>query len=164
MLPEVLAPNLKLVICGSAAGEQSARLGAYYAGRGNTFWETLHAVGLTPHQLRPTEFATLLEYGIGLTDLVKDQKGMDHAIRFGAGHATRLDEVLIKWEPRILCFNGKRSAREYFNTSDVGYGLQTTRVRETRLFVAPSTSGAARRAWDLSVWERLADLVRDEVE
>lgn len=48
VLPDVLAPNLKLVICGTAAGKESARRQAYYAGRGNKLWSTLYRVGLTP--------------------------------------------------------------------------------------------------------------------
>ncbi len=43
ILPDVLAPGLALVVCGSAAGTVSARVGAYYAGPGNRFWPTPHA-------------------------------------------------------------------------------------------------------------------------
>src|SRR3546814_13773735 len=48
VLPDVLAPGLRLVFCGSAAGRKSAELGAYYAGPGNKFWPTLYEIGLTP--------------------------------------------------------------------------------------------------------------------
>ena len=58
MLPDVLEPNLRVVFCGTAAGSASARAGAYYAGPGNSFWRTIHAIGLTPRQLRPQEFAS----------------------------------------------------------------------------------------------------------
>ncbi|GEO17500.1 hypothetical protein [Microvirga aerophila] len=36
-LPEVLLPNLKIVFCGTAAGNRSAASGAYYAQPGNRF-------------------------------------------------------------------------------------------------------------------------------
>ena len=74
-LPDLLAPNLKLVICGSAAGQKSADVGHYYAGPGNALWRTLFEIGLTPRELKPEEWQQLLEFGIGLTDLVKDQAG-----------------------------------------------------------------------------------------
>ena len=37
---------LKLVVCGTAAGDRSAQLGQYYAGPGNKFWRTLASLGL----------------------------------------------------------------------------------------------------------------------
>jgi len=57
VLPDVLRPGLRLVICGSAASAVSAARGAYYAGPGNKFWRILAETGLTPHQLEPARFA-----------------------------------------------------------------------------------------------------------
>jgi uracil DNA glycosylase superfamily protein len=53
VLPDVLAPGLRVVFCGYAPGTASARTGAYYAGPGNRFWITLREVGLTPLLIRP---------------------------------------------------------------------------------------------------------------
>lgn len=52
VLPDVLKPDLKIVFCGTAAGRESAARGAYYAGSGNSFWKTLHEVGLYPALVR----------------------------------------------------------------------------------------------------------------
>jgi len=38
ILPDLLASNLKIVFCGSAAGTKSAENKAYYAGPGNRFY------------------------------------------------------------------------------------------------------------------------------
>jgi len=38
LLKDLLAPGLKIVFCGTAAGEVSAARGEYYAGRRNKFW------------------------------------------------------------------------------------------------------------------------------
>jgi TDG/mug DNA glycosylase family protein len=76
-LPDLLAGNLKLVIVGTAAGPTSARKRLYYAGPGNRFYRTLHEVGLTPIELPPSDYAKLLDYGIGLTDLAKGTSGPD---------------------------------------------------------------------------------------
>ena len=51
VLPDLIAPNLRIVFTGTAVGSASAHAGAYYAGPGNAFWPTLHAVGLTPRLL-----------------------------------------------------------------------------------------------------------------
>nr|HQT26871.1 mismatch-specific DNA-glycosylase [Burkholderiales bacterium] len=58
VLPDVLAPDLAVVFCGSAVGAASARRRAYYAGPGNAFWPTLARVGFTPCQLTPDEYGT----------------------------------------------------------------------------------------------------------
>jgi len=70
ILPDVMEVGLNVAFCGTAAGTKSAQAGAYYAGPGNAFWATLHRIGLTPRELRPTEYAELLDYGAGLTDIV----------------------------------------------------------------------------------------------
>ena len=158
-LPELLRSGLDLVICGAAASSVSAQRGQYYAGPGNRFWSVLAETGLTPRRLDPSEFRSLLDYGIGLTDIVKDQAGVDAQIEFG-DWGTLLEERLAPHAPRYLCFNSKRAAREALAVREVGYGLQTRSFGATRLFVAPSTSGAARGSWDTGVWEELARLVR----
>ena len=50
VLPDVLAPDLRVVFVGTAAGARSAAVGHYYAGPGNRFWHTLHEIGLTPRR------------------------------------------------------------------------------------------------------------------
>ena len=64
MLPDLLAPDLKVVFCGTAAGRKSADLGHYYAGRGNKFWKTLFTIGLTPNLLLPSQFSELINWKI----------------------------------------------------------------------------------------------------
>jgi TDG/mug DNA glycosylase family protein len=80
VLPDILGPDLAVVFCGSAVGLRSAEVGAYYAGPGNKFWPTLAAIELTPRRLAPDEYATVLDYGIGLTDLTKTEFGADAAL------------------------------------------------------------------------------------
>jgi len=160
MLEDVLAVGLSLVICGSAVGARSATVGRYYAGPGNKFWRTLHGVGLTPRQLDPSEYRLVLQFGIGLTDLVKGQSGSDATIRFGDPNRERLRATIGRYRPRYLCFNGKRAAQHYFNREKLSFALQDEVIGATAIFVAPSTSAAANGLWDLAPWQELADLVR----
>jgi TDG/mug DNA glycosylase family protein len=159
MLPDVLDFMLDLVVCGSAAGTHSAAAGCYYAGPANKFWRTLASVRLTPVLLTPPEFRQVLEFGIGLTDLAQDQAGADSVIRFNEAQREQLRSRIIEHRPRYLCFNGKRSAQEYFGVRAIDYGLSSLTIGNTRLFVAPSTSGMASGAWDIRQWRRLARLV-----
>ena len=70
-LPDYLQPDLRLVIVGFNPGSRSAEIGHYYAGRGNLFWPLLYESGLIPEPLTYADDARVLEFGIGLTDLVK---------------------------------------------------------------------------------------------
>lgn len=160
MLGDVLGPGLSLVICGTAAGTRSAHCGQYYAGRGNKLWKTLFEVGLTPRELRPEEYALLPVHGVGLTDLVKGQAGMDDRIVFADVGRERVWRLMLCHEPRVLCLNGKRAAREFLGRKAVEFGLQPERVGDTMVFVAPSTSGAASRYWSIELWRNLAELIK----
>jgi len=70
-LPDYLQPGLKVVFVGFNPGERSARIGHYYAGRGNQFWNLLYESGLVRQRLRPEDDHRILEFGLGLTDVVK---------------------------------------------------------------------------------------------
>jgi TDG/mug DNA glycosylase family protein len=157
MLRDLMKRDLRLVICGTAASPTSARVGKYYAGPGNKFWRILLKVGLTPVLLTSEKYEQLLQYGIGLTDLVKDKSGLDGSLSSTDFGASRVVELLKVYKPRYLCFNGKRAAREFLGR-DVDYGAICEQIYETNLFVAPSTSGAANRYWDESYWSLLAQM------
>ena len=157
VLPDVLAPGLSVVFCGSAVGAASAHKGAYYAGPGNNFWPTLFNVGLTPHQLAPEEYGTVTDHGLGLTDLAKTVSGQDSILKAEDFDRDGLKASILEYRPRILAFTSKRAAREYLG-HPVGYGLQPETIGETMLFVLPSPSGAARRYWSDKPWHELACL------
>ena len=162
VLDDLLAPHLALVICGSAAGNRSAALRQYYAGPGNKFWRTLHETGLTPRLLAPAEYRLLLGFGIGLTDVVKDQSGSDWQLDLSRIDPRALRAKIERFAPRLVCFNGKGPAQRFLGAKKLPYGLQAEALGSTRLFVAPSTSGAANGSWDVSVWHALAALVKSK--
>ncbi len=159
VLPDLLREQLKVVFCGTAAGIRSAQVSAYYAGRGNKFWTILHQIGLTPdRQLPPEEFQCLLDYGIGLTDLVKTKAGADSILLPGDFGRSQLKEKMRTYSPKVLCFNGKRAAQEFLGTKQVKFGMVEEMIGLTKLFVVPSTSGAANGHWDPRHWQELAKL------
>jgi TDG/mug DNA glycosylase family protein len=164
ILPDLLAPQLRLVFCGSALGTASAQAKAYYAKPGNRFWPTLHEVGLTPHRFAPQDYPQLLKLGIGLTDLNKTQSGNDDSLSPAHDDAAGLATKIERYRPRILAFTAKRPAqvflRECFGLKDPPpYGLQPQRIGRTQLFVLPSTSGSGVRYWDIAPWQELKRLV-----
>ena len=70
-LPDYLRNGMKLIIVGCNPGDRSARVGHYYAGRGNEFWPLLYDSGVVPELLDHRDDKRMIEFGIGLTDLVK---------------------------------------------------------------------------------------------
>ena len=151
--------GLRVVFCGFAVGDKSAQKGAYYAEANNKFWRILCEIGLTPIALEPLEYRRLLEYDIGLTDLVKTFHGSDRHIDCSMDDIEALVSKVKKYAPRALGFNGKKAAKRFLRTDSVEYGLQPpeSAVGPTTLFVLPSTSGAANRYWNIGHWQKLAD-------
>jgi TDG/mug DNA glycosylase family protein len=161
VLPDLLAPSLRLVFCGTAAGRMSAATGHYYAHPQNRFWRTLHAIGLTPRLYLASEFTSLLELGIGLTDIAKFASGMDKEIPRGSlGKAAALDleRRIAAAAPKILAFTSLAAGRSYLG-SKAKLGAQTRRIGETSIWVLPSPSPVAQWNWNQSIWRDLADEV-----
>ena len=50
---------------GCNPGEQSARVGHYYAGRNNAFWNLLYESGIVGEELTHNEDRRLIEFGVG---------------------------------------------------------------------------------------------------
>jgi double-stranded uracil-DNA glycosylase len=151
----VLAPGLHVVFCGTAAGEEAARVRAPYAGPGNRFYAVLHEVGLTPRELRPAEFRELRAFGIGLTDVAKYAVGRDSVLRPSDFDACAVIDKVQRYAPGVITLVGKRAAREVLRRPGV-YGPQPERIGTSAVWIVPSTSGAARGFWDASCWHALA--------
>ena len=123
MLPDLLAPGLDLVICGTGAGAKSAAVQRYYTHPSNHFWAVLERVGLTPTRLSPVDYRSLLQYGIGLTDLVKDRAGADTETLRGGVDVMGLRQKIEHFRPKIVAFNSLKAGRLVLG-SDVVCGPQ----------------------------------------
>lgn len=162
VLPDLLKEGLRLIICGTAVAEKSAQQKCYYAGRGNKFWGALFEAGLTGELLGCEQYRRLLEWGIGLMDLAKKKSGCDGVLRDSDYDIDGTFQKVCIYQPGVLCFNGKEAARVFLRkgkTKEIELGLQTSCIGKTRLYVAPSTSGAAKKHWKQSYWSDLARLV-----
>ncbi len=159
-LPDYLRPGLKIVFVGFNPGERSAALGHYYAGRGNQFWNFLYESRLIPVRLGPEEDYRMLEFGFGLTDLVKrwSKSSSELSAEDYRSGVPRLRAKLLAAAPGTVAFNGK-IAFEKFQGSKADLGSQTHRLGNSRIFVLPSTSGrngSLSRSQKLEYFRRLA--------
>jgi len=141
-LPDYLRRGLRLVFVGFNPGERSARVGHYYAGRGNQFWNFLFESGLTPVHLKPEDDHRILEFGIGLTDIVKRwSNSISGLSKEDVCHGVpALKSKLLDASPAAIAFNGK-AAFEWFQRSKAELGAQHSLFGSSRIYVLPSTSG-----------------------
>lgn len=161
LLPDLLAPGLDLVFCGTAPSPASFKARAYYANPGNSFWPTLHAVGLTPERLAPQRFPELLALGLGLTDLNKTEVGSDHELTPEAMDAQSLHAKLRQFRPAAIAFTSKNAASLALGIKTPSYGRQVAPLEGAVAFVLASPSGRARSFWTLAPWQEAADFVAE---
>src|SRR5258708_25231788 len=135
LVPDLLAPGLDLVFCGTAPSPASFKARAYYANPGNAFWATLHAVGLTPERLTPQRYPELLAWRIGLTDLNKTEYGSDHGLRAHAKDPKSLPAKLAKYRPAAVAFPRKNPPSRGLRIKAPAAGPQRERPDVAALFV-----------------------------
>ncbi len=149
-VPDVLAPDLRVVFVGINPGRVSAAARAHFANPRNDFWRLLHAARLTSRLYEPAEQFALLEEGIGVTNAAyRTTPGSGDLRRADfAGSAERLERIARELRPRWLAFVGKEAYRGTFGSATRARPAGET-LGETRLFVLPSTSPAnAAVPWD----------------
>jgi TDG/mug DNA glycosylase family protein len=181
-VPDHLRPGLKLVIVGINPGLRSGASGHHYAYPGNHFWSLLYESGLIRERLTYAEDHRALEYDIGLTNLCDrtSREASELTREELAEGAASLRRKLLKYAPRVVCFNGMGIYEAFVQVLDVrsaggasprrrkiAPGLQPERLGETRMFVVPSSSGrtaAYPRQVKLAYYTQLRELLEGLVE
>ncbi|HEY0099067.1 MAG TPA: G/U mismatch-specific DNA glycosylase, partial [Pyrinomonadaceae bacterium] len=69
-MPDVIAPDLRVLFCGINPGLYTAATGYHFARPGNRFWPALYTSGFTRRLLSPAEEHELLTDGYGITNVV----------------------------------------------------------------------------------------------
>jgi len=142
-IPDVLAPGLAVVFCGINPGLWSAATGHHFARPGNRFWPTLHASGFTPRRLDPGEQLELLDYRLGITNLVG--RGTARADELTAAELARGAEVLAaktrELRPDWVAVLGVTAYRVSFGRRAAVVGRQPERLGPSGLWILPNPSG-----------------------
>jgi TDG/mug DNA glycosylase family protein len=145
-IEDVIAKQLKVLFCGFNPSLRSGETGHHFANSRNRFWNILFRAELTPRQLQPTEDRKMLQYGYGLTNIVarptKEAKEISKE-EYDKGRA-QLHEKIADYQPKVVCFVGKGVYQQFQQMKDVDWGLQQAKIGQTKLFVAPSSSGLVR--------------------
>ena len=154
---------MKLVIVGCNPTESSVRVGHYYAGRDNPFWPALFESGVVPEPFDCHDDKRVIEFGIGLTDLVKRPSRTPEELSredFAEGRIV-LSQKLEEFTPRVVAFNG-RLTYEQFAQRKCNFGLQKERLYGARVFVLPATPDPQAHGTNekLKYFRKLAQLVK----
>jgi TDG/mug DNA glycosylase family protein len=142
-LPDVIGPGLRVLFCGINPGLYSAAVGHNFARPGNRFWKALHASGFTDRLYSPFEDASLLDLGLGITNLcprttaTADELTPDEIAR---GGRDLLDKVAL-YRPRLVAVLGIGAYRLAFGRTEAVVGPQPDRIGASAAWVLPNPSG-----------------------
>jgi TDG/mug DNA glycosylase family protein len=166
ILPDRLAPDLKLWFVGTAAGPRSAAVGAYYAHPGNRFWRALHEARITPRLFDPHDYPDLLGLGLGLTDFCKTGWGVDAAIARQQFDVAGFRRKVSRLKPLGLAFTSKTAASLWLKrpTGRIEPGQQKNASSAGPvIFVLPSPSGLATSYWSIEPWREVGLWLKERV-
>jgi double-stranded uracil-DNA glycosylase len=150
----VIGPGLQVLFCGINPSLASAAAGHHFARPGNRFWPALHRAGLTGRQLAPAEDASLLERGLGLTNLVArpTRAAAELSAEELRAGAAELEAKVARHRPAKVAFLGVLAYRRAFGRPRAGLGPQPEPLGLSQLWVLPNPSGLQARY-------QLADIV-----
>ena len=142
-IPDVITTGLRVLFCGINPGLWSGATGRHFARPGNRFWPALHASGFTDRLLRPHEQDELLEYELGITNLVarasaRAQELTAEELREG-GRA--LEQAVCDYRPQWVAIVGITAYRTAFGERNAVVGPQERRIARARVWVLPNPSG-----------------------
>ncbi|TDU87418.1 G/U mismatch-specific uracil-DNA glycosylase [Kribbella voronezhensis] len=142
-LPDLIAPELRVLFCGINPGLVSAATGHHFARPGNRFWPALHLAGFTPRIFRPDEQAELLDLGLGITNVVDRPSAKADELskaEFRAG-GEKLVEKVLEYEPHWLAVVGVTAYRDAFGERKAAMGRQVRTIGRTQVWILPNPSG-----------------------
>lgn len=161
-IPDVIAPNLKVLFCGINPGLYTAAVGHHFGRPGNRFWPTLHRAGFTPRLFAPSEQQELLPLGYGITNVVARATAAAAELtseELVAG-ARILERKVRRYQPRYLAIVGIGAYRTGFSRPRATLGLQPDPIASTAIWVLPNPSGLNANYRPAELVELFAELRR----
>ena len=147
-VPDIVAPGLRVLFCGINPGALSGELGQHFARPGNRFWKVLYGSGLTERLLAPSDQWSLLDRGIGITNLVGRTSRAASELspaELRAG-ADALDRKVAGLMPRWVAVLGVQAYRTAFGRRSAAVGRQDEPIGNgSGLWVLPNPSGLQAR-------------------
>lgn len=142
-MPDVIAPNLRVLFVGINPGLYTAAIGHHFGRPGNRFWPVLHAAGFTPRLFSPYEEQELLALGLGISNVVARATATADELtgdEMRAGGSI-LTEKVLRFTPRWVALLGVGAYRQAFARLKAAIGPQAEELGDARLWVLPNPSG-----------------------
>ncbi|KAJ2786894.1 uracil DNA N-glycosylase Thp1 [Coemansia interrupta] len=155
-IPELLRPNLDVLIVGINPGVISGQKQLHFGNPNNFIWKGLFESGLIPEMIRPEDGGRLFsEWNMSIVNLVQrtTPSTSDLTLREMRDAVPELRRKISANRPKIICFVGMGIYRAFAGKSKVELGLQHEvyeyeRIQDPgelpefgHMFVMPSTSG-----------------------
>ncbi len=148
-LTDYLKDGLDIVLVGLNPSQHSVRQGHYFANPRNRFWTAFNRAAILDHHVDVEEDHRLMEYGVGLTDVVKRPSSQASALKAQDYRhwAPILREKLERYQPLIVCFQGLMAYSRYLRYAEgikikSRLGLQERSIGRSAVFVVPNPSPA----------------------
>jgi TDG/mug DNA glycosylase family protein len=140
---DVIAAGLQVLFVGINPGLYSAAIGHHFGRPGNRFWPAVHAGGFTPRLLTPFGERELLNYNLGLTNIVS--RGTATAAELTHEELVRgakiLERKVRRYRPKMVALLGLTSYRDAFDRPKATLGLQPEKLGGSPVWLLPNPSG-----------------------
>jgi TDG/mug DNA glycosylase family protein len=145
--PDILAKGLDVIFCGLNSAESAAIAGHSFSNRSNRFWKVLHLAGFTDVRLQPQDERRLLNYGCGLTAVVRRATKRASEVQPEEFRRARLgfEAKMRCYAPRSIAFLGKRALSIMIDEPVVDWGRFPWKFGGTMAWVLPNPSGLNRK-------------------
>ena len=148
-LPDLLGPEVRLLLVGINPGLHTVAVQAHFSRRGNRFYPALYRAGITDHLIdasdgfRPGDREHLLERGVGITGLVhfataRADELTNQQVKDGVAPLTAL---VSRVRPRVVAMLGITTYRIAFDRPLAKVGRQPEDLAGAQLWVVPNPSG-----------------------
>jgi double-stranded uracil-DNA glycosylase len=144
--PDILAPNLRVVFCGINPATTAAIAGHNFSSASNRFWSVLHRSGFTDVRLAAHEERRLLDYGCGITAVVRrpTARAQEVSVKEFREARPNFEAKMVHFAPRSIAFLGKRAISAMMGEPEIAWGRQSVRIGESIVWVLPNPSGLNR--------------------
>jgi double-stranded uracil-DNA glycosylase len=149
-VPDLVSDSLHLLLVGVNPSLWSGWSGYHFGNPTNRLWPVLHAAGLTPRRLHPSETEELLAAGIGITNLVNRATARADELEpdeLRAGVA-RLEATVARYRPGTVAVLGMTAYRTAFGRPRAQVGLQPETIGGRPVWLLPNPSGL-NASWQL---------------
>jgi TDG/mug DNA glycosylase family protein len=146
LLKDRIEPGVRVLFVGINPGVRSALTGHHFAGFSNRFWKLLFESGLVPERVGFVDDDRLLQWGLGITNLIpRPTPGVSDLApaEYIAGRAG-LERKIRRYRPTIVVLIGVSLARALLPSSaraPLAVGMHPETLAGVPVFVLPNPSG-----------------------